>query len=112
MELSLKLSFFWLFITLETNVLLTMIVICGLKVLLWEAGLSAGQVLEEMELKPTQSPTLVGAELGNNICLVVLDKFKKILSNQRRLKQPTNLLLDAPTLSLKLETLVFKNLLH
>ena len=38
-----KIIFFWLFITLETNVLLTMIVICGLKVLLWEAGSSVGR---------------------------------------------------------------------
>ena len=38
-----KVSCFWLFITVETNVLLTMIVICGLKVLLWEAGRLVGR---------------------------------------------------------------------
>ena len=38
-----KVNSFWLFITLETNVLLTMIAICGLKVLLWEAGRLVGR---------------------------------------------------------------------
>ena len=71
MELSLKLSFFWLFITLETNVLLTMIVICGLKVLLWEAGRLVGRVLEELELKPTQlqKDVSLGLELSFAISL-------------------------------------------
>ena len=50
----------WLFIAVETNVLLTMVVICGLKVLLWEAG----RMLEELELKPTQPPTVVWLGLG------------------------------------------------
>ena len=62
-----------LFITLEANVLLTMIVICGLKVLLWEAGRTdAGQVLEELELKPTQPPTVVRLGFG-----LTLAKSKK-----------------------------------
>ena len=56
---------FWLFITLETNFILTMIVNCGLKVLLWEVG----RVLEELELKPTQPPTLVGLGLGLGLSL-------------------------------------------
>ena len=60
-----KVNSFWLFITLETNVLLTMIVICGLKVLLWEVG----RVLEELELKPTQQPTLVGLGLGLSLAI-------------------------------------------
>ena len=33
-----KVNSFWLFITLETNVILTVRMYCGLKVLLWEAG--------------------------------------------------------------------------
>ena len=33
-----KVNSFWLFITLETNVILTIRMYCGLKVLLWEAG--------------------------------------------------------------------------
>ena len=46
-----------------------MIVICGLKVLLWEAGSSAGRVLEELELKPTQPSTEVWLGLGLRLSL-------------------------------------------
>ena len=56
-----KVRCFWLFITVETNVLLTMVVICGLKVLLWE----------ELELKPTQPPTVVGLGLGFGLSLAI-----------------------------------------
>ena len=64
-----KVNSFWLFITLETNVILTMRVNCGLKVLLWVDG--AGRVLEELELKPTQPPTAVG--LGLSLAISMTD---------------------------------------
>ena len=49
-----------------------MIVICGLKVLLWEAGLSAGRRgLEELELKPTQPSTEVWLGLGLRLILAI-----------------------------------------
>ena len=48
-----------------------MIVICGLKVLLWEAGSSAGRVLEELELKPTQPSTEVWLGLGLRLILAI-----------------------------------------
>ena len=54
-----KVNSFWLITTLETNFIKTMKVNCGLKVLLWEVG----RVLEELELKPTQPPTVVGLGL-------------------------------------------------
>ena len=45
-----------------------MIVICGLKVLLWEAG----RVLEELELKPTQPSTEVWSGLGLRLSLAMI----------------------------------------
>ena len=66
-----KVSCFWLFITVETNVLLTMKMICGLKVLLSEGGSSAGRVLEVLELKPTQPPTVVWLGLGLGLSLAI-----------------------------------------
>ena len=39
-----KVNSFRLFITLEANVILTVRVNCGLKVLLWEAGRPAGRL--------------------------------------------------------------------
>ena len=66
-----KINSFWLFITLETNVILTMRVNCGLKVLLWEGGQPARRVLEELELKPTQPPTVVGLGLGFGLSLAI-----------------------------------------
>ena len=69
----LKVNIFWHFITLETNVILILSVNCGLKVLLWEAGRPvcrpAGRVLEELALKPTQPPTVVGLGLGFGLSL-------------------------------------------
>ena len=65
----LKVNIFWHFITLETNVILILSVNCGLKVLLWEAGSSAGRVLEELELKPTQPSTEVWLGLGLRLSL-------------------------------------------
>ena len=71
----LKVNIFWHFITLETNVILILSVNCGLKVLLWEAGRPArrpaGRVLEELELKPTQPPTVVGLGLGFGLSLAI-----------------------------------------
>ena len=71
----LKVNIFWHFITLETNVILILSVNCGLKVLLWEAGRPArrpaGWVLEELELKPTQPPTVVGLGLGFGLSLAI-----------------------------------------
>ena len=68
-----KVNSFWLFITLETNVILTIRMYCGFKVLLWEAGRPArrpaGRVLKEFELKPTQPPTVVGLGLGFGLSL-------------------------------------------
>ena len=52
-----KVNCFWLFTTLETNFISSMNVICSSKVLLWEDGRMAGRVLEELELKPTQTET-------------------------------------------------------
>ena len=72
-----KINFFWLLIPLETNVLLTMIVICGLEVLLWDAGSSAGRVLEELELKPTQPSTEVRLGLGLRLSLATRRSFLK-----------------------------------
>ena len=69
-----KVNSFGLFITLETNVILTMRVNCGLKVLLWKVG----RVLEELELKPTQPPTEVGLGLGLGLSLAI--KFELSLS--------------------------------
>ena len=66
-----KVNSFWLFITLERNVILTVRMYCGLKVLLWEAGRPAGRVLEELELKPTQPPTVVGLGLGFGLSLAI-----------------------------------------
>ena len=66
-----------------------MIVICGLKVLLWEAGRlvgrPAGRVLEELELKPTQPSTEVWLGLGLRLSLaikksVLLDLSKALKS--------------------------------
>ena len=81
-----KFNCFWLFITLETNCLLIMIVICGLKVLLWETGLSAGQVLEEMELKPTQPPT--GLRLGLGLAWQLSRKIFVMVPNCEITKKP------------------------
>ena len=75
MEISQRLTDFGFFITLETNVILTERVNCGLKVLLWEAGRPArrpaGRVLEEFELKATQSPTEVGLGFGLSLAKTI-----------------------------------------
>ena len=59
-----KVNSFRLLITLETNVILTIRVNCGLKVLLWETGRTSAPGAGELELKPTQPPTNVGLRLG------------------------------------------------
>ena len=66
-----KVNSFWLFITLEANVILTVRVNCGLKVLLWEAGWSAGRPgAGGIGTKTNSAPNCswvgvgVGAELG------------------------------------------------
>ena len=73
-----KVNSFWLFITLETNLILTMIVNCGLKVLLWKVG----RVLEELELKPTQPPTEVGLGLGLELSLAINISVAKAQGSQ------------------------------
>ena len=65
-----KVNRFWLFMTLETNVILTERVNCGLKVLLWEAGRPVSWVLEELELKPTQPQTEVGLGFGLSLAII------------------------------------------
>ena len=59
---------FWLLITLETNFILTMIVNCGLKVLLWEAGRSgAGGIGTKTNSASNCSLVWVEAELGKKL---------------------------------------------
>ena len=66
---------------------------CGLKVLLWEAGRPAcrpaGRVLEELELKPTQPPTVVGLGLGFGLSLAIStkEKYKVQRAKTERLKR-------------------------
>ena len=64
-----KVNCLWIFITLETNVLLTLRVICGLKVLLWEAGWPG---VEELELKPSQPLTVVRLWLGLSLAIKIV----------------------------------------
>ena len=73
-----KVNSFWLFITLETNFIITMKVNCGLKVLLWEVGRSAGRPgAGGIGTKTNSAPNFswvgvgVGAELGNNFAFEV-----------------------------------------
>ena len=62
-------NIFWLFIRLETNVILTMVVNCGLKVIFWEAFRpDAGGIGTKTNSAPNCSWVGVGvwAELGND----------------------------------------------
>ena len=41
----------------------------------WTAGSSAGRVLEELELKPTQPPTVVGLGFGLSLAISKLESM-------------------------------------